>query len=304
MLNNKNNAVDLNKLKIFAAILESGGVSMAAQVLHVTPSAVSQTLTQLEDELGFRLFQRISKKLYPTEQAKQLYTVFQKCSNEIKVCLDGIDSKKSEPSGTLRIGAPPEYGSRQLVDVASEFFKYQHARFELELGLPDHLLNKVLNQELDFAFCDGGPYLKKYSKLVVHQTVFKEEAVLVCSKDFFHKEVKGNFSFEHLSSLPHSDYRPDRKVINLWYDYHFGKVPASLDLRLSASQVNAMIQAALVGIGLVFIPSHLIEAELKSKKLLEIPTKKSVYINPIVLVQKSDKVPSLLEKKFISKFIG
>lgn len=165
-------------------------------------------------------------------------------------------------------------------------------------------MNKVLNQELDFAFCDGGPYLKKYSKLIVHQTVFKEEAVLVCSKDFFHKEVKSDFSFEHLSSLPHSDYRPDRKVINLWYDYHFGKVPASLDLRLSASQVNALIQAALVGIGLVFIPTHLIEVELKSKKLVAIPTKKSSYINPIVLVQKADKVPSLLEKKFISKFIG
>lgn len=45
-------------------------------------------------------------------------------------------------------------------------------------------------------------------------------------------------------------------------------------------------------------------AELKSKKLVSIPTKKSAYINPIVLVQKADKVPSLLEKKFISKFIG
>jgi DNA-binding transcriptional LysR family regulator len=303
MLNNENKAVDLNKLKIFATIYESGGVSKAAEFLHVTPSAVSQTLNQLEEELGFRLFQRISKKLYPTEQANQLYTVFQKCNDEIKTCLNGIDSKKSEPSGTLRIGAPPEYGSRQVVSAASEFFKYQHARFELELGLPDLLLSKVLNQDLDFAFCDGGPYLKKYSKLVVHQTVFKEEAVLVCSKDFFHKEVKGNFTFENLSSLPHSDYRSDRKVINLWYDHHFGKVPAALDLRLAASQVNAMIQAALKGMGLVFIPTHLIQVELKAKKLFAIPTKKSAYMNPIVLVQKADKVPTLLEKRFISKFI-
>ena len=137
----------------------------------------------------------------------------------------------------------------------------------------------------------------------MHQTVFKEEAVLVCSKDFFQKEVNENFSFDHLSSLPHSDYRSDRKVINLWYDYHFGKVPASLDLRLTAAQVNAMKEAALLGMGLVFIPTHLIRNELKSKKLVTIPTKKPAYVNPIVLVQKADKVPSLLEKKFISKFV-
>ncbi|MES2801347.1 MAG: LysR family transcriptional regulator [Bdellovibrionota bacterium] len=303
MLNNKNKIVDLNKLRIFAAIYEFNGVSKAADILHVTPSAISQTLNQLETELGFKLFQRISKKLYPTEQAKNLYLVFQKCTDDLKTCLDTIDNRKSEPSGTLRIGAPPEYGSRQVVQVASEFFKFKHAKFELEFGLPDNLLGKVLNQELDFAFCDGGPYLKKYSKLVVHQTVFKEEAVLVCSKEFYQKWVKGVHTFEHLSSLPHSDYRPDRKVLNLWYQYHFNKIPSEFDLRLSGSQVNAMIQAALMGIGLVFIPTQLIESELKSKKLVIIPTKKSPYINPIVLVQKADKVPSLLEKTFISKFL-
>ncbi len=166
-----------------------------------------------------------------------------------------------------------------------------------------HLLSRVLNQDLDFAFCDGGPYLKKYSKLIVYQTVFKEEAVLVCSKEFYQKWVKGDHTFEHLSFLPHSDYRPDRKVLNLWYQYHFNKIPSEFDLRLSGSQVNAMIQSALMGIGLVFIPTHLIELELKAKKLVIIPTKKSAYINPIVLVQKADKVPSLLEKTFISKFL-
>jgi DNA-binding transcriptional LysR family regulator len=298
-----NEELDLNKLKVFAVILESNGVGKAAHVLNVTPSAVSQTLNQLEKELGFKLFQRISKKLHLTEQGQNLYSVFKKSSNELKTCLETIDSLKGEPSGTLRIGAPPEYGSRQVVKVVSEFERFKHAKFELEFGLPDHLLNRVLNQELDFAFCDGGPYLKKYSKLVIHQTVFKEEAVLVCEKGFYQKWVKGKHSFDHLTSLPHADYRPDRKVIHLWYQHHFNKSPAKLDVRLSASQVNAMIQAALMGIGLVFIPTHLIEAELKSKKLVIIPTKKTAYINPIVLVQKADKVPTLLERTFISKFL-
>jgi DNA-binding transcriptional LysR family regulator len=303
MLKDKNSTIDFNKLRIFAAIYEKNGVSKASEILHVTPSAVSQTLTQLEMELGFKLFQRISKKLYPTEQGDALYVTFVKCTSELKDCLNRIEEKRAEPSGTLKIGAPPEFGSKQVVEVAAQFFKYQHAQFELQFGLPDDLLRQVLTQDLDFAFCDFGPSLKKYSKLIVYETVFKEEAVLVCSKDFYHKHVKGNHSYDHLSSLPHADYRPDLKVINLWYQYHFNKTPNDLDLRLSASQVNAMIHAALSGVGLVFIPTHLIANELKSKKLVMIPTKKSAYINPIVLVQKADRVPTLLEKTFISRFL-
>ena len=67
-----NEELDLNKLKVFAVILESNGVGKAAHVLNVTPSAVSQTLNQLEKELGFKLFQRISKKLHLTEQGQNL----------------------------------------------------------------------------------------------------------------------------------------------------------------------------------------------------------------------------------------
>lgn len=301
MLNNQN--LDLNKLRIFTAIYETKSVTKAGERLRVTPSAVSQSLTQLESELGFHLFQRISKKLLPTAQADSLFSVVQKYNMELSECLTQARASKNTISGLLKIGAPPEFGSRQVVQRASSFFKHHDARFQIEFGLPDELLQKVVSQELDFAFCDGGPYLKKYSKLILHQTVFKEEAVLVCSREFYQMEVRGDYSFGHLSSLPHSEYRPDRKVLNLWYQHHFGKTPVSLDLRLSAPQVNAMIQAALAGMGLVFIPTHLIQAELKSKKLVVIPTKKSAYVNPIVLVQKADKVPTLLEKKFISKFI-
>lgn len=301
MLNDQN--LDLNKLRIFTAIYESKSVTKAGERLRVTPSAVSQSLTQLESELGFHLFQRISKKLLPTAQADSLFSVVQKYNVELGEYLIRARESKNTISGLLKIGAPPEFGSRQVVQCASSFFKHKDARFQIEFGLPDDLLQKVVSQELDFAFCDGGPYLKKYSKLVVYQTVFKEEAVLVCSREFFQKEVKGDFSYGHLSSLPHSDYRSDSKVINLWYEHHFGKVPTSMDLRFSASHVNAMVQAALAGMGLVFIPTHLIQAELKTKKLIAIPTKKSAYVNPIVLVQKADKVPTLLERKFISTFI-
>jgi DNA-binding transcriptional LysR family regulator len=292
--------VDLNKLSAFSRVYEARSVTRAAEVLNLTPSAVSQTLTSLEKELGFILFQRISRKLIPTREAEELYEVYRKISKELEGAISSGRSKKKTLSGILKIGAPPEFGARQVVKVVGEF---PEAQFQLQFGLPDDLIMKVISQELDFAFCDSGPYLKKFEKLVVFKTVFEEEAILVSSKTFYQKHIHGNHGFHHLSVLPHVGYRPDRKVLNLWYQHHFHKVPAKLDLRLSAGNVNAMKEAALNGIGLAFIPTYLIETELKSGKLVAIPTKKSPYINPIVLVQKADKVPGHLEKTFIQKFV-
>jgi DNA-binding transcriptional LysR family regulator len=295
--------IDLNKLTLFSRVYETGSVTRAAEALHITPSAVSQSLSHLEEDLGFMLFQRISKMLLPSKEADELYAVFRKTSKELEASILAGRSNKRVLSGTLKIGAPPEFGARQVVREASEFFDSPDARFELHFGLPDELIAKVVTQELDFAFCDSGPYLKKFEKLVIHQTVFEEEAVMVCSKSFYQKFVDGDHSYAHLSGLPHSDYRPDRKVLNLWYQHHFHKIPPKMNLRLAASNVNAMREAALHGLGLVFIPTHLIANELKSGKLVAIPTKKSPYINPIVLVQKADKIPSHFEKSFILKFI-
>lgn len=294
--------LDFNRLRVFAAVYEQLSVTKAAEKLSVTPSAVSQALTHLEEELSLRLFQRISRTIIPTEEAHEVYKSFKGCTQELRSTLMVLKEKKSSLSGTLRIGAPPEFGSRQVVKAMAQFKEEKGARFELTLGLPDDLLKKVLTQELDFTFCDDGPYLKSFKKLLISKVIFKEEAVLVCSQEFYKTQVKGILSLSHLSRLPHCDYRSDNKVLQLWYQHHFGKQAPELETRLVAAHVGSMIQGALQGIGLAFIPRHLIEEELKARTLVLIPGKKKEFVNPILLVQKADKVPGKLEKAFIATF--
>src|SRR6266478_4852838 len=65
--------LDLNKLHVFAAVAEHGGVSRAAAELGRTPSAVSQSVTALEDALGVKLFDRIGKRLVLTRGGQLLH---------------------------------------------------------------------------------------------------------------------------------------------------------------------------------------------------------------------------------------
>jgi DNA-binding transcriptional LysR family regulator len=111
--------LDLNKLHVFAAVVEHGGVGRAAAELGRTASAVSQSLSGLEDTLGVKLFDRIGKQfgiefegVVPTEEGwaialhcivcKHRWTTMRtrlEFEREATECPKAQTSKKHQPKG-------------------------------------------------------------------------------------------------------------------------------------------------------------------------------------------------------------
>ena len=82
-----------------------GTVSRAAQVLHLTPPAVSQHVAARESALGNPLFQRTPRRMVPTEAGQRLYTQIagaMRNSNQYK-------NSTAETPQTIRIGTPQEF---------------------------------------------------------------------------------------------------------------------------------------------------------------------------------------------------
>lgn len=65
----------IKQLEVFNAIMTTGSISSAARLLHLSVPAVSQTLAQTENYLGFLLFKRVKGRLHPTQEA---YTLVKK----------------------------------------------------------------------------------------------------------------------------------------------------------------------------------------------------------------------------------
>ena len=63
----------LRHLRIFAEVFRQNNMSEAARQLHLTQPAVSMAIREMEDFYGVRLFDRLSRRLYPTGQGKTLY---------------------------------------------------------------------------------------------------------------------------------------------------------------------------------------------------------------------------------------
>jgi DNA-binding transcriptional LysR family regulator len=84
--------VDFNLFRVFAAIYTNGGVSAAAEVLHLTQPAVSHALARLRDQLGDPLFVRLGQGMVPTPVAHKLIGPVRKALGEIEQAVKAIES--------------------------------------------------------------------------------------------------------------------------------------------------------------------------------------------------------------------
>lgn len=97
----------LRHIEIFQAIRQTGSVSGAAQLLHVSQPAVSKVLQHAELRLGFPLFLRVRGKLQPTPEALLLEREVDKVTESLQGVQRLAESLRSEPGHRLRIGSTP-----------------------------------------------------------------------------------------------------------------------------------------------------------------------------------------------------
>src|SRR4051812_4397493 len=92
-------------LSAFAAIVERGGFARAAATLGVTPSALSQTIRQLEDRIGVRLLHRTTRSVAPSAAGEELLARLRPTLAELDAAVAATTAraKSDTPSGPLRI---------------------------------------------------------------------------------------------------------------------------------------------------------------------------------------------------------
>lgn len=79
-------AMRLKHIEVFHAVMQTGSVSAAARLLHVTQPAVSRTLQHAELQLGFPLFERVRGRLTPTNEAAALFPMSKSSTSSSVKC--------------------------------------------------------------------------------------------------------------------------------------------------------------------------------------------------------------------------
>ena len=141
--------MDWNALKLFLAIADSGTLSGAANTLGVNHSTVFRRLNTFEDEIGGRLFERLSHGYELTPMGEELLVEARKISASFDDMERHIVGKDIQPKGTVKITAPNNIAYRYLPRYLAEFNQiYPDIHIEL---LISNLEFNMTNRQADIA---------------------------------------------------------------------------------------------------------------------------------------------------------
>jgi DNA-binding transcriptional LysR family regulator len=113
--------MELRELSAFVAVVEEGGMSAASRRLHVSQSALSQTVSALERELGVTLLERTSTGVRPTEAGTTLLAEARAVLARYHQAVRTMSSYGTEPSGVIRLGIPLELALDVLPAALAKF---------------------------------------------------------------------------------------------------------------------------------------------------------------------------------------
>lgn len=129
-------------LKAFAAVVERAGFARAAEHLGVSPSALSQTIRQLEARLGTRLLNRTTRSVAPTVTGAQLYGRVAPLFRELAEAVGAASAAAGRTSGMLRINTLG-MGARQVITPRLGRFHRSHPDVILDIVVDDSLSDIV-----------------------------------------------------------------------------------------------------------------------------------------------------------------
>ncbi|RLQ88243.1 LysR family transcriptional regulator [Notoacmeibacter ruber] len=165
----------LDNVRTFVRIYELGSMSAAARDLHISPAVASARISQLEQHLDVRLFQRTTRSLSPTEQGRIFYDGATRIIGAVEEAEAGVSAVTGAPAGTLSVATPLGLGRRFIAPAMGEFRK-AYPRISVRLRLSDRSID-LANEGLDIAFFLGRP---KDSNLRIRQ-IAQCQRVLVAS---------------------------------------------------------------------------------------------------------------------------
>lgn len=248
----------------FVHAADAGSFSAAGRNLGITSAAVSKNVASLEKALGVRLMNRTTRVLQLTDEGDAFLRQARVALDALDVAVDAVTARRQGPSGRVRISTSSAFGRDYLMPALPSLLSL-YPELSVEVDFDDRVVDFV-RDGYDIAIRGGAIP----SSNLVSKPVFRMSLALVASPEYLerrgvpgspqdlmkHKLIARRFLGGKLSTWGFC--REDGSVISL-------DPSASAVLILSAPE--AVLQAALAGVGIAQIGLHMAWEHLQSGTL-------------------------------------
>ncbi|WP_434141075.1 LysR family transcriptional regulator (plasmid) [Pseudomonas luteola] len=142
--------MNIRHLEAFRAVILCQTVTRAAEMLHISQPAATRLIGNLEEEIGFPLFERLKGRLHPTPEALVLYEEVQRSLLGVERIARVAQEIRSLARGSLRIACAPTLGLAFVPRAIASFVEaHPEARITLEVHSSQTVVDRVVGQRCD-----------------------------------------------------------------------------------------------------------------------------------------------------------
>lgn len=247
--------ITLRQLRLFLALADSGSVSAAARLLHITQPTASMQLREISQSVGLPLYDVIGKKVYLTDAGKALATTARSMQQAWEAFEQDIDARKGLARGKLRVAvvSTAKYFMPRLLGAFCR--QYPDIDVALEILNRDGVVQR-LRDNLDDLYIMSMP----------------PADLALCDEVFLHNPIVMLAAADHplagQASLPLAALQGERFILRetgsgtrMAVDRHFATQGFRPDIRLELGSNEAIKEAVAGGLGLGITSRHALRGE-------------------------------------------
>jgi DNA-binding transcriptional LysR family regulator len=259
---------DLNDIVAFLAVARQRSFTRAAAQLGVSQSALSQTVRGLEARLGLRLLTRTTRSVAPTEAGERLLRAAGPRLEEIDAELAALSELREKPSGTIRITAH-DHALRTVLWPALARLLPDYPDIKVEIVI-DYGLTDVVAERYDAGIRAGEMVAKDMVAVRIGPDM---RSAVVGAPSYFAKRTRPKAP-QDLTA--HSCINLRLPTYGGLYAWEFEKAGRELRVRVDGQFVfngtGPMLDAALAGFGLAYLPEDQVQAHIANGRLIRVLT--------------------------------
>lgn len=253
----------LPDLASFTLVVQEGSFTAAAKKINVTPSALSKTITRLEQALSVKLFERTTRKLIITEAGKKIYDQCVPMVNAAKQAVEISSIEHTKPAGSITVAAPEAFLNVVLQPFVVPFLK-QYPQIQLKLRAIDGPID-IFEHGIDIAFM----LTDKPDENLVLKEIAKTYLVLCASPDY----LKDKGMPSHPEQLKQHDclYLAENETDHIWDfvkddESHTVTVSGRYAVNHSQMRLNGVIN----GLGIGIFPDFVVQEAISKGDVTEV----------------------------------
>jgi DNA-binding transcriptional LysR family regulator len=254
--------VTLRQLRTFTEVIRSGSFASAAQVLHLTPPAITVQMRELEQRAGLPLFERTGSGISATGAGREVANATQRIELALAECTDALNALRGLHGGHVAIGvvSTAKYFAPQALGAFAR--AYPSVEMRLEVGNRATIIAALAENTLDLALTGRPP-----EDLAVDKQPIGAHPHVIVARPGHPLARRRHLAPSSLANETFLVREPGSGTRGLMERFFAeSKVQPRIGMEMSSNET--IKQAVMAGLGVAFLSAHTVAVELADERLI------------------------------------